>query len=109
MLHATLKLFWGPLDKDENKGLPDLTAREAIGLVPLLVLVFWIGLYPAPFLNRMQPAVESLAAQYTAKLRASDKNPDRRGVLETAAIAAPRDGVLAAAALEQGSRGGDHE
>jgi len=107
MLHATLKLFWGPLDKDENKALPDLTAREAVGLVPLLVLVFWIGLYPAPFLNRMQPAVESMAAQYTAKLRASDKNPDSRGVLHAAALAAPAGNALALAETE--SAGGDHE
>jgi NADH-quinone oxidoreductase subunit M len=107
MLHATLKLFWGPLDKDENKGLPDLTAREAVGLVPLLVLVFWIGLYPAPFLNRMQPAVEALTMQYTAKLLASDKNPDRRGVLQ-AALPKAADGALAQADVE-GSRGGDHE
>jgi NADH-quinone oxidoreductase subunit M len=107
MLHATLKLFWGPLDNDENKGLPDLTGREAVSLVPLLVLVFWIGLYPAPFLSRMQPAVESLAMQYTAKLLASDKNPDRRGVLQ-AALPGTADGALAQAGM-QGSRGGDHE
>lgn len=104
MLHATLKLFWGPLSNDENKGLPDLTAREAVGLVPLLVLVFWIGLYPAPFLNRMQPAVESLTAHYTAKLRASDKNPDSRGTLSADLGGAPRDSALA-----QADVGADHE
>jgi NADH-quinone oxidoreductase subunit M len=97
MLHAVLKMFWGPLDNDENRELKDLNGREAAALVPLLVLVFWIGLYPAPFLSRIEPAVKAFAMQYTAKLYASDKNPESRGLLQRSAqLAAPAgDGALA--------------
>jgi NADH-quinone oxidoreductase subunit M len=87
MLHAVLKMFWGPLDKPENEGLPDVTPRETIALAPLVLLVFWIGLYPTPFLSRMDGAVDVMTREYTAKLSASDKNPDRRGILERAPLA----------------------
>jgi NADH-quinone oxidoreductase subunit M len=54
------KMFLGPVDKDENRSLLDLNLREVITLVPLLVFIFWIGLYPAPFFNLMAPAVDKM-------------------------------------------------
>jgi NADH-quinone oxidoreductase subunit M len=54
------KLFLGPLDKEENKLLKDINWREIITLVPLLVFIFWIGLYPKPFFAIMGPAVDKL-------------------------------------------------
>lgn len=60
MLYMFQKLFLGPLDKEENKSLKDLNAREIITLIPLLVFIFWIGLYPKPFFTLMAPAVDKL-------------------------------------------------
>lgn len=54
------KLFLGPVEKEENKSLKDIGKREIIILVPLLIFIFWIGLYPSPFLNLMGASVESL-------------------------------------------------
>ncbi len=71
MLYMFQKMFLGPVDKDENRLLSDLNPREIITLIPLLVLIFWIGLYPRPFFNLMAPAVDQLVA-----------------VLQTAAVAA---------------------
>lgn len=56
------KLFLGPVSKEENKGLLDLNLREIVVLVPLIVLIFWIGLYPAPFFNLIGPTVDNLVA-----------------------------------------------
>ena len=82
MLHAVLKMFWGPLDKPENQGLADLTGREGLVLAPLVLLIFWMGLYPKPMLSRMEASVDAMAHEYKAKLVESDRNPEVRGLLK---------------------------
>jgi NADH-quinone oxidoreductase subunit M len=62
LLYMFQKMFLGPLDKEENKSLKDMNVREIITLVPLLIFIFWIGLYPKPFFELMAPAVDKLVA-----------------------------------------------
>jgi len=62
MLIMFQKMFLGPLEKEENKKLKDLSWREIVTLVPLLIFIFWIGLYPKPFFALMSPAVDNLVA-----------------------------------------------
>src|SRR5512140_3114114 len=45
------RVFWGRVTHEENEKLKDLNARELATLVPLVVLCFWIGIYPKPFLE----------------------------------------------------------
>jgi NADH-quinone oxidoreductase subunit M len=56
------KMFLGPVTKDENRSLKDINWREIAILIPLIVLIFWIGLYPKPFFDLMAPAVDNLVA-----------------------------------------------
>jgi NADH-quinone oxidoreductase subunit M len=70
MLHAVLKIFFGPITKDVNKKLVDLTGREKLTLAPLIVLIFWIGLYPSAFLSRMDPTVEAFQDDFNSRYRA---------------------------------------
>lgn len=60
MLFMFQKLFLGPLDKEENISLKDLNWREIFTLAPLIILIFWIGIYPKPFFNLMAPTVSKL-------------------------------------------------
>jgi len=62
LLKMFQKLFLGPLDKEENQSLKDLSWREIATLTPLLIMIFWIGLYPKPFFNLMAPSVDKLMA-----------------------------------------------
>jgi len=62
LLFMFQKLFLGPVSKEENRILKDLNWREIVTLVPPLIFIFWIGLYPTPFFNLMGPSVGKLVA-----------------------------------------------
>jgi len=59
MLWAYQRVFHGEVDED-NKGFAELTWREGAVLAPLLGLIVFLGVYPKPVLDRMEPAVERL-------------------------------------------------
>jgi len=59
MLWAVQRIIYNPLVAEENKALAghDLDLREYLVVLPLMVGMLWLGLYPAPVLRRMEPAV----------------------------------------------------
>jgi NADH:ubiquinone oxidoreductase subunit 4 (subunit M) len=57
------RVVFGRVTKEENRNLPDLTWREKVILVPLVVLIFWIGIYPKPFFDRIEPAVRDVLSR----------------------------------------------
>ena len=63
ILYMFQKMFLGPAGEiTHHHELKDLNWREILTVTPLLILMFWIGLYPAPFFNLIAPAVEKLIA-----------------------------------------------
>lgn len=56
------RTFFGPLENEANKNLKDLNMREWLVFVPLLIPIVWIGVYPYPFLVRIEPAVLKIIA-----------------------------------------------
>jgi NADH-quinone oxidoreductase subunit M len=67
LLWALQRIIFNPLDKDENRNLVDLSPRELAVLLPLVLGIIWMGLYPKPVLERM----ESSAQQYVDHLQPS--------------------------------------
>jgi NADH-quinone oxidoreductase subunit M len=66
MLPMVQKVIFNALSKPANRAIPDLNARELTILTPLVVLILWVGIYPRPFLDRMEPAVTRLVGQLEA-------------------------------------------
>jgi len=52
--------MFGPCDNPKNQALKDLSFREVMTLVPLIVGAFWIGLYPKPFFNVLERPVTNI-------------------------------------------------
>jgi len=57
LLWAYQRTFHGPITSDSNRVFKDLTTRERVLLAPLIILIVLIGVWPQPFLERMEPAV----------------------------------------------------
>jgi NADH-quinone oxidoreductase subunit M len=60
------RTMMGPVKYDVNRHLADLTMRERLIVLPLIVLAFAIGIYPAPLFRILQPAVYALTGQVQA-------------------------------------------
>jgi NADH-quinone oxidoreductase subunit M len=71
MLWMYQRVIFGPITHEANRRLPDLTTREWAVLVPVLVLIVWIGVYPAAFTGKTETTIEALIAQIQAKTGAS--------------------------------------
>ena len=56
----------GTIDNPKNEGLADLNVRELATFVPLIILAVWIGLYPSPFLRRLETSVERVMTRVNA-------------------------------------------
>ncbi len=63
MLWLYQRTMFGKLDNPENQKLVDLDFREVMTLLPLTVLAFWIGLYPAPFFRILDEPVVRIVEQ----------------------------------------------
>jgi NADH-quinone oxidoreductase subunit M len=57
MLWMFQRVMQGPVENPENRGLKDLSLREVVVLLPLVVLMFWIGIYPNSALHMFDGAV----------------------------------------------------
>jgi NADH-quinone oxidoreductase subunit M len=77
MLWMYQRVFFGPVRHVENEGLKDLNLREIVVFVPILVMIFWMGIYPKPFLSRMEPAVKRFVAQVAEKRVSQDADRGR--------------------------------
>ena len=81
------RVFHGPLRQD-LRGMRDLGVREYAVLVPLILVIFWVGLFPRPLLQRSEATVEALLLRVTTEPTSSlriapvlaDAPPTRRPV-----------------------------
>jgi NADH-quinone oxidoreductase subunit M len=65
MLTLVKRFLFGPLVHAENAAISDVSPREIAYLAPIVAMMVWIGLYPAPFINLVEPTV----VQYLDQLK----------------------------------------
>jgi len=73
LLWAYQRVFHGPAE-GENATMPDLRPSELLGIMPLLALIVFMGIYPKPVLDRIEPAVDVLIAHVEDKVADFDED-----------------------------------
>jgi NADH-quinone oxidoreductase subunit M len=63
MLWLYQRTMLGKVENPANEKLLDLNARELVTIVPLIIMAFWIGLYPAPFFRVLDKPVNKIVAK----------------------------------------------
>ena len=77
LLWAIQRILFNSLDKKENEHIPDLNWREIGLMVPFVIVIIWLGVYPAPVLRRMEPAAQKLVTtvEQGAKMAGNNSEP----------------------------------
>ncbi len=69
MLWMFQRVMFNKITNPENSKLKDINKRELALLLPITLLVFWIGIYPKPILSRMDASVNHLLTQVDEKYK----------------------------------------
>jgi NADH-quinone oxidoreductase subunit M len=74
MLWMYQRVMFGEVTHEENMHLRDLNLREVVVLVPIVLVIVWIGMYPQPFLKRMEASTSAIVERIVtvAQIRAAE-------------------------------------
>lgn len=106
MLWLYRRVCFGALSKADLKKLPDLSLREIIIFVPLIVLTIAMGVYPKPVLDVLHPSVDKLRAQVMAGQPAAQEKMADEVIVEIEATPLPEQ---ASPVLDEALHEGAHE
>ena len=87
LLWSYQRVFHGPVRIPRDEPLSDLSAKEIVGLLPVFAIILVIGVYPRPFLERIEPSVRSVITH--VEQRTGQPLPRYGGEAPTAATADP--------------------
>lgn len=100
LLWAYQRVFQGEPDED-NKLIPDLKLSERLVMVPLVVLIVFLGVYPKPVLERIEPSVQRVVNRLELQVERYDQPVTQDG------SELDRSAIEAAEAEAAGAHGGD--
>ena len=67
LLWAYQRVFHGKAEGD-NATMEDLRVNEGMVLLPMVILIVFLGVYPKPMLERIEPSIEALVAHIDANV-----------------------------------------
>jgi NADH-quinone oxidoreductase subunit M len=85
MLWMFQRVIFGPVTHEENQRMRDLSWRERLVFAPLLILIFWMGVFPQPFIDRSEPALTRTLALMRTRAVASGRMGAASGAAREAA------------------------
>ncbi|MFN0246218.1 MAG: NuoM family protein [Kofleriaceae bacterium] len=91
LLYMFQKVFFGKLDKAKNGGLKDLNGRELATFIPLVILIFVLGLFPRPILAVMEPSTQKFLRDFRSRVAEPDGPPHIYGQLPSISSPATDD------------------
>jgi len=98
------RVFFGTVTNPKNEKLHDLTPREVLTFVPLLIMAFWIGLYPKPFFQILEQPVNQIVQDVNHSRAGNGEDVGVQHELKTVPVATTA-AVIGPAATVQSSKG----
>jgi len=68
MLWMFQRVMFGKITRPENEKLQDLSAREITILVPMVIMIFLMGIYPKLFFSKMDVSVEKFIKDFKGRI-----------------------------------------
>lgn len=84
MLWMFQRVMFQEITHEENKALQDMNKREFAILIPIILIIFWIGIYPNSFLRKMDASVDHLLKKVgeKANMVSNVQNQSKPGQLQ---------------------------
>ncbi len=74
------RMMYGEVKHEENKSLPDLSKREMVVLVPFLIMIFWLGIYPKTFMDKTETTMDAYLQDYRTAVELHQKQKGAKDV-----------------------------
>lgn len=75
------RMMYGEVKHEENKHLKDLSLREYAVIIPFLIMIFWLGIYPKTFMQKTEATMQKFLKNYQTAIQNFEeekKNPGKK-------------------------------
>jgi NADH-quinone oxidoreductase subunit M len=83
MLWMFQRVMFGAITHEENRALKDLNLREIVTLVPIIIMIVWMGVFPKFFFKKMDLSVQRFLYDVKARYAAATKTTPAESKLIT--------------------------
>jgi NADH-quinone oxidoreductase subunit M len=83
MLWMFQRVMFGKITRPENEKLDDLSPREIAILVPMVILIFLMGIYPKLFFSKMDATVETYLKDLKGRIEMKAETPQPERTAQT--------------------------